>query len=65
MQAVVTRILVILGLLVTASFAFPLPAQAAPPTRIVDQTADVVCTAVSEDVEITVGVSPVRSDRHP
>jgi len=52
--------LVILGLLGTAAFAFPLPAQAAPPTRIVDRTADVVCTAVSEDVEITVGVS--RSD---
>ena len=60
MRTVVTRILVILGLLCTGGFAFSLPAQAAPPTRIVDRTADVVCTAVSQDVEITVAVA--RSD---
>jgi hypothetical protein len=60
MRTVVTRILVILGLLGTAAFAFPPVAQAAPPTRIVDRTADVVCTAVSQDVKITVGVA--RSD---
>jgi hypothetical protein len=60
MRIVVTRILVILGLLGTAAFAFPHTAQAAPPTRIVDETADVVCTGVSQDVEIT--VSAARSE---
>jgi hypothetical protein len=56
-RTVVTRILVILCLVGTAASAFPLAAHAAPPTRIVDRTADVVCTGVSQDVEITVGVA--------
>lgn len=57
MQTVVTRISTILGLLGMAVLILPLPAHAAPPTRIVDRTADVVCTAVGQGVEITVGAS--------
>jgi hypothetical protein len=57
MRTVATRILVILALLSTAALAFPLAAHAAPPTRIVDETADVVCTGVSQDVKITVSVA--------
>lgn len=60
MRTVAPRILVMLALLGTATFALPLEAHAAPPTRIVDETADVVCTGVSQDVEITVSVT--RSD---
>ena len=60
MRTVVARILVGLGLVVAATSALAPPAHAAPPTRIVDQTADVACTRVSHDVKITVGVA--RSD---
>lgn len=60
MRTAKAQVLFILALLVTAIFASPLEAQAAPPTRIIDETSDVVCTGVSQDVEITVSVA--RSD---
>ncbi|MCW2810032.1 MAG: hypothetical protein JWP61_490 [Friedmanniella sp.] len=60
MRSVATQVLVFLTVLGTATVAFPLGAQAAPPTRIVDQTTDVVCTGISHDVKIT--VSAARSD---
>lgn len=54
MRTVAARISVILALVGTAALASPLVAHAAPPTRIVDRTTDVVCTGVSEGVKITV-----------
>ena len=44
MRTVAIRILVILALLGTATLPSPPEAHVAPPTRIVDETADVVCT---------------------
>lgn len=57
MWTAVTRVLVLFGLLGTAALALPFAAHAAPPTRIVDRSADVVCTAVNQEIEITVGVA--------
>jgi hypothetical protein len=51
---------VLIGLIATAALGLAPTAQAAAPTRIVDRTIDVICTAVSEDVEITVAAA--RSD---
>jgi hypothetical protein len=60
MRNVLIRVPVVMGLFGVAFLAVAPGAHAAPPTRIVDRTAFVICTAVSEDVEITVQVG--RSD---
>lgn len=60
MRPVLSKTTLVVGAALSAALTLTTPASAAAPTRVVDETAQVICTGVEDDVELTVRAS--RSD---